>query len=492
MPAKRKKPTARVEEPAPEAKVNLRGDNNAVAVGPKSFAANIKFIFQGNWKPFAAVLFGVGVLLAAILWFVVPKRPCTFSKEFTVAVAKFVVKDEAGKTVQSDAGLNLAESIAGQLDVLFKEMRLETVTTYEICTPKQIGIIQTEDEAREFATSKGASIVIYGQVKELNGNSFFSPRFYVNQVTFKDAEEITGQHELGKDVQGKLNADMILAESPGVQARVDGLSMLAIGLVYYSVDQYDKALVYFQKADNPDWVGSGKETVHLLIGNTYIRQATATDDLSTLSISEQHYQSAQEINPNYGRAMIGEANVLYLRAHTLDNCDPAGLEAASALLDKALSLKDQPASANIEIKVHLYRGQIALLRYDCKLPGDDWASIAEEEFGWVRARYEADPESEESQSIKSFAAHAYAALSYLAYYEHSDVESAIKLMQQAIPIASHIYQDDYFSLLGDMYVVTGQKDKAIEAYQQAISIATGYDAESAQKYQQKLNSILGP
>jgi tetratricopeptide (TPR) repeat protein len=313
----------------------------------------------------------------------------------------------------------------------------------------------------------------------------------VNQSTFKDAEEITGQHEIGKDVQGKSDADMILAESPGVQARVDGLSMLTVGLVYYSVDQYDKALIYFQKADNPDWMGSGKETVYLLIGNTYIRKASKTKDFSTLSEAERYYLLAME-DPNYGRAKIGEANVLYLRAYLENSCDPAGFQEAVGLLDDASALKDQPASANIETKVHFYRGQIALMRFDCNLPGEDWASVAEDEFMWVVARYEADPESEASQSIQSFTAHAYARLSYLAYYKHSDVTSAIAFIQKAIPISPMIYQANYLSQLGDMYVVIGEKDKAIESFQQAIAIARSYDAQSVPKYQKKLDSVSGP
>ncbi|MBI5935252.1 MAG: hypothetical protein HY867_16245 [Chloroflexi bacterium] len=478
-------------EPPPDVNVDLKGSDNAVAVGPRSFAASVKVIFQGNWKPFAVVLGGVLATLFVILYFVIPKQTCAFSEQFTVAVAEFAVKDDAGKTIRSEDGLNLAESIAGQIEAFFKEMRLEMDTSYEICGPKQIGMIQTEDEAREFAISKGASIIVYGQIEKANGTSFFSPRFYVNQSTFKDAEEITGQHEIGKDVQGKSDVDIILAASPGVQARVDGLSMLTVGLVYYSMDQFDKALAYFQKADHPDWVGSGKETVYLLIGNTYIRRASKTKDFSILSEAERYYLLAME-DPDYGRAKIGEANVLYLRAYLENDCDPAGFQDAVDLLDEASALEDQPASANIETKVHFYRGQIALMRFDCNLPGEDWAFVAENEFMWVAARYEADAENEDAQSIQSFAAHAYARLSYLAYYKHNDVTSAIAFIQKAIPISPMIYQANYLSQLGDMYVVIGEKDKAIESYRQAIIIANDFDAQSVSKYQKKLDSVLGP
>ena len=474
---------------APETRINLRGDDNAVAVGPKSFAANIKVIFQGNWRPFAAVLFVVAVLLGTILWFVIPKQSNHFSAQFGVAVAEFLVQDENGNAVKSDAGRRLAESIASQMDANFKDMRLDTVTTYEIWGPKQTGALAGEEEARQFALSTGATMVVYGQVKESNGVAFFTPRFFVNQSAFQEAEELTGQHDLGRDVQGKLDASMILAESPGVQARVEGLSMLTIGLVYYSVDNYEQALEYFQKADNPEWVGSGKETVYLLIGNVYIRQASDTGDFSALSVPEKYYQDALDIDPNYGRAMIGEANILYLRAYKLDDCDPAGLEAASALLDQSLTLTGQPASANIETKVHFYRGQIAIIRDACKIPGADWRSSAEQEFAWVTARYESNPESEASQGIQYFASHAYARLGYLAYLRN-DAEAAIAFMQKAIPIAPAKDKADYLSLLGDYYIIVGQTDQALKVYQQALAIAIGNgDAAKAEKFQQKLDSV---
>jgi tetratricopeptide (TPR) repeat protein len=504
MPAKPKTPTRRVPstpkpkskpepESQPDVQLDLQGNDNAVAVGPRSFAANVKLIFQGNWKPFAAVLTGVGILLAVILYFVVPKQACNFDKEFTVAVAQLVVRNEAGETISDPAGARLAEAIASDIDSLFKEMHLETVTTYEICTPKQIGLIQSEQEAREFAALHGVTILVYGHVNKFNGEYFVSPHFYVNTTTFKDAQDITGDHEIGKNVPGRLDADMVLAGSPGVQARVDGLSMLTIGLVYYSVDEYDKALEYFQKADQPKWVGSGKETVHLLVGNVYIRAASETKEFEPLlSLAEEAYQSALEINKDYGRALVGMANVDYLRAYTQNDCDPAGLEDASRLLDEALALTDQPASANLETKVHFYRGQIAIIRDYCKIAGSDWRAAAEQEFTWVSERYETDPESDASKSIEYFASHAYARLGYLAYLRN-DANAAIAFTQKAIPIAPAKDKADYLSLLGDYYVVVGQKDQASEAYQQALAIAIGNgDAAKAEKFQKKLDDVQGP
>lgn len=495
MPGKRKdSPPSSKEEPKtpsqPEARIHIEGSDNVIVTASKAIAANIRVVFEGNWRPFAVVLTFVAFLLAAILWFVVPKSACQFDREFTVGVAEFVVLDEDGKEIRSSLGRDLADTITSQISSYYKEMRLDTVVGYEICGPEQIGVIQTEGQARSFAHSTGATIVVYGSIRQSNGLSFFSPRFFVNHSAFKEAEEITGQHELGEDVQGNFSTPIMLITSPGVQARVEGLSMLTIGLVYYSVDRLDEALQYFKEADKDAWIGSGKETVYLLTGNVYIRQASKTKDFSDLSTAEKYYQDALDIDPDYGRAMIGQANVYYLRALKLNDCNPTGLEAASALLEQALSLEDQPASASIETKVHFYRGQIALIRDACQLSEDDWLSVAQREFNWVVDRYESDPGSDVPQSIQYLASHAYARLGWLAY-RRNDAESAISYLNQAITIASPTYQGEYSALLGDVYAAVEQTENAIASYQRAIVIAeSNGEAESVKKYQDKLDSIL--
>jgi tetratricopeptide (TPR) repeat protein len=492
MTGKGRKPTRRSGRP-PETRINVRGSDNAIASGPKSFAANVRIIFQDNWRPFAVILIIVAVLLAAVLYFVIPKKAAQFSKQFNVAVAEFVVEDENGNPLHTKDGYNLAVSTTDQLKTGLNELQLDkSAPSYEIWGPEQTGVIKNDQDAESFARSTRATVVIYGTIKKTGSISFFTPQFYVNHSAFKEADEITGEHELGSNVEVNLNAEMSLTENPGLQARVEGMSMLTIGLVYYSVDKFENALAYFQKADNSGWVGSGKETVYLLIGNVYVRQASKTKDFSALPSAEQKYKAALDLNPNYGRAMIGDANVLYLRAHTQDNCDPTGLDAASALLDQASTLKDQPASANIETKVHFYRGQIALIRDDCHLPGGDWRAIADQEFTWLIQRYESNPQSEVSQSIQYLASHSYARLSYLAY-QRNDANAAIAFLQKAIPISSPDWKGAYTANLGDIYAAIGQKDKAREAYQQAIAIAIGNaDADSAATYQQKLNSVSGP
>jgi tetratricopeptide (TPR) repeat protein len=493
------KPRAGRPRPAerPETDIRVDGHDNAIANGLRAIAIRLSVTFQGNWKPFAVILAIVAVLLGIILWFVVPRQAGKFTKQFGVAVAEFGVQDENGKISRSLDGTKVGETIAGNIEVNFKSIQLEKVTTYEIWKPDQTGLILNEADARKFASSSGATIVVYGLIKQANGDSKFSPQFYVNPDQFKDAAEITGQHELGSEVQVRLNAANPVLSSAGLQARVDGLSMLTIALVYYSVDQFDQAIHYFQLADNPRWVGSGKDALYLLTGNAYIRQESKSQDFSSLPTAEFYYQKAVDeasgSGAEYGRAMIGEANVLYLSAITQASCEAVRLDKASGMLDQALALKDQPDSANIETKVHFYRGQIALIRYDCRLPGGDWAQAAEGEFNWVIQYYEKDPASGESAGIRDFVSAAYARLGYLAYDWHQDAQATITFLNKAIPLASPAIKADDYSLLGDVYAAIGQKDQARAAYQQALELAVDNgDQARVDHFKQKLASLSGP
>lgn len=495
MPSKQKQSRLtkkRIQQSEDKIKVINHGKRSAIAAGRHAWAWLINInVHDLKWQPVVISMAIVGSLLGVILWFVIPKESTTMNGQFNVAVGEFLVQDANGKLLHTKDGYDLAKSISDQIDTNFKDIKLDTVNVYKIWGPQQTGVISDEAQAKKFATLTNATIVIYGTIKQTGTGSFFTPRFYINHSAFKEAQEVTGEHEIGSDILVNLNAQMLSAENPGLQGRIDGMSMLVIGLVYYSVDRFQDALVYFQKADNADWVGSGKETVYLLIGNAYIRQASQTKDFSTLLMAEQNYKKALKNNPSYGRALIGEVNVLYLRSVTQNNCDTTELDMASRLLESALLLEDQPSSANIETKIHYYRGQIALISDYCRLSGNDWDAIAESEFTWVIKKYQLNPDSEESKEIEPFASCAYARLGFIAY-QNDNAAKAIDLLEKAISIASPVNKGDYLSNLGDIYIVIGEKEKAVDVYTQAIAIAVGNaDSEKMNKYQEKLESVLG-
>lgn len=507
-PKPRPKPKPRVKpdlqpDPQPETRINLQGSDNAVAVGPKSFAANVKVIFQGNWKPFAAVLFGVGVLLAAILWFVVPHTAKFMTGQFNVAVAEFLVQDANGKNIRSEDGSLLAAYIVGQIDSQFTEIELKKTIPYEIWGPKETGDI-TGDTAEErsiaaaaLAEKIHAHVLIYGVIISDGNKSRFMPEFYVNHASFQDASEITGEHEIGSQLRLSLpfTESIQAVENPALAGRVHAMDLITIGLAYYSVDDYENAARYLERAAAEErWLEtSGKEVAYLLIGNTYIRWTSRDDDSQYLTAAAKNYDEALRINPDYGRGLVGQANVLYLEA-TLANqeIDTVKLDQADELLTRALALEGQPESYNIPAKAHFQRGQIYLARYGAKIPvpaGEaDWIAQAKDEFAFVIAEYEAG-----DATLKSLASHAYFRLGECAFYRDAKDPQAIAFIEKAISIASPFYEAEFTASLGNIYNYLGEKDKAIQAYEDAIAIAeSNGDAKSALKYQQVLDKLMQP
>ena len=506
-PKPRPKPKPRFKpdlqpDPQPETRINLQGSDNAVAVGPKSFAANIKVIFQGNWKPFAAVLFGVGVLLAAILWFVVPHNAKFMTGQFNVAVAEFLVHDAEGKSIRSEDGSLLAAYIKGQIISQFTEIELNKTVPYEVWGPKETGSVEGDTrEARTLAAAElaqkiHAHVLIYGVIISDGNKSRFMPEFYVNHASFQDASEITGEHEIGSQLRLALpfTESIQAVENPALAGRVHAMDLITIGLAYYSVDDFENAVRFLeQAAAEQRWLEtSGKEVAYLLIGNTYIRWASKDDDAQYLPAAAKNYEEALRINPDYGRGLVGQANVLYLEA-LLDNqeIDTVKLDQADELLTRALALEGQPESYNIPAKAHFQRGQIDMARYKAQVPvisGGDWIAQAKNEFTFVIDDYEAG-----DTSLKSLASHAYFRLGECAFYRDAKDPQAIALIEKAISIASPFYEAEFTVSLGNIYNYRGEKEKAIQAYEDAIAIAeSNGDAKSALKYQQALDKLMQP
>lgn len=507
MAAKNKKTVRRSKPKEPreivETNLNIEGSDNAVATGPKSFAASIKIIFQGNWRPFAIILILVAFLLSLILWYVIPKSEQIMNGLYNVAVAEFQVRDSQGNIIASHDGVTLADYVSQQINTQFADIELQKIVSYEVWSPKQTGIIKGDTvELRAVSAAKRAEkihahILIYGVIIADGANSKFLPEFYVNNTNFQDASEITGEHDIGSQLRISLpfNKSIQPIQNPALAGRVNALNLISLGLAYYSIDDFENALQYFQKAAaEPRWIGDGKEVAYLLVGNAYVRQDSKTQEFSDLTLAAEAYQNAWENNNNYGRARIGQANIFYLEAsQDKNNCDPSGLDQASNLLDQALDLKDQPPSANIETKVHFYRGQIALIRDACHIEGEDWLTAAQQEFDWVVNQYESRKQNNtDFEGVKPLASHAYARLGVIAY-KHNEIDQAVNRLNQSIKIASPYYQGYYTALIGDIYFAEGQKQKAIEAYTNAIAIAQQYaDGKSMKSYQEKLQKVESP
>jgi tetratricopeptide (TPR) repeat protein len=377
-------------------------------------------------------------------------------------------------------------------------LELDKVVPFELWKPECTGSIkgnsaeERRKNAEALATKINAHIVIYGTIKSNESRSSLKPEFYVNHSGFQEADEISGNHEFGSSlrIQLPINQDIPILENPALSARINALNQITIGLVYYSVDDYPNAIHFFEIAKNdPDWLDlDGKEIAYLLVGNSYTRLASIELDSDYLKPALENYEySLSEINPNYGRAIIGYAGIIYLQAlgeppELTVNIEK--LSQAESLLMDAMQLENQPESANIESKAHYYLGQINLAKVLGGIPGGDWMDIAKNEFEYVTNDYEKG-----DMHIQSFASHAYARLGIISCNQ-GDFDSAVDYVETAISIASPFYEGEYFSLLGNLYFQEGLIDQAISSYDEAIMIArSNSDATRFDQYTKELEKI---
>jgi tetratricopeptide (TPR) repeat protein len=433
---------------------------------------------------------------------VIPRAAKFMSGQFNVAVAEFLVQDANGKLIRGEDGSLLAAYIEEQINSQFTEIELNKTVPYDVWGPKETGSVAGDTpEARSIAAAAlaekiHAHVLIYGVIISDGNKSRLMPEFYVSHASFQDASEITGEHEIGGQVRLTLPfIDSIQAvENPALAGRVNAMDLITIGLAYYSVDDFENAARYLEQAAAEErWLEtSGKEVAYLLIGNTYIRWASKDDDAQYLPAAAKNYDEALRINPDYGRGLVGQANVLYLEA-VFDNpqTNTVKLDQADKLLLQALALEGQPASANIPAKAHFQRGQIALARYKAQVPvisGGDWIAQAKAEFTLVIEEYEAG-----DTSLKSLASHTYFRLGQCAYYRDLMDPQAIVLIEKAISLSSPFYQAEYTAGLGNLYNARGEKEKAIQVFEDAIAIAeSNGDAKSVLKYQQALDKLMQP
>jgi tetratricopeptide (TPR) repeat protein len=518
--------------------VSKIGDRSNVAAGRGAKAIQNIFVINGNvqWIPVSGVLLVTIGVLSFLLWSLRPVKPkeMTKEKEFKVAVAEFLVVDENGKPYRSDDGLHLASSLKEQLENKFNESNIIDIATWELWGPENTGRIQgatlEEREANAKAKVKeiNAHIIIYG-VLTFNGEfSSFTPEFYVDQAAFGNANELTGSHELGSPLLLALPfaSQIQTVENPALGSRAKALSLITLGLAYYSVDDFTNAKDLFSQAEQDDrWLDrAGKEVVYLLLGNAYSRllaqdrlkqelldrELITKDDVKKellerglivedenpsdfqLAIDDdiqsaiENYEKAININPNYGRAYIGLAGTKLAQVSNT----PEGmgkLQETEALLDKALTLENQPEMANIIPKTHYYRGQVAWLKAIYAKDIDEsskWFETATQEYRFVVDDYE-----QGDDLIRDFASQSYARLGVIASLR-KDTDQSVEYIQSAITIASPFAKGEFYELLGQVYCDAKQEDNAASAYEKAIQVAeSNGDGNAVKLYEDGLNTL---
>jgi tetratricopeptide (TPR) repeat protein len=426
------------------------------------------------------------------------RKPAQMSGEFNVAVTEFITVNENDKLVGSGEGQALAEFLSQRLDTYLAELDGKTIQ-YELWPPSYTGQVKggTREERARFAESLAqrinAHVIVYGVISQEADRCQFSPEFYVSYKGFEDGQEIVGQHGLGDPLLVPSPFDrthLQAVENPALAARVKALSLITVGLAYYSIDDFESALDYFKQAEATEgWFSSaGKEVAYLLLGNSYVRLASRENQADYLPLAKSSYTKALDIAPDYARGKLGLSGVIYLEAvgnpnnPSLETVDLNGLSEAEAMLDEILAIEDLPESVSFETKINLRLGHIYFVR--AQLLDGDWLRQSQAEFEQVIQEYESG-----NAQVAELAGHAHAKIGLIELLEGKP-EAAIEQYKQAVDLVTSHYQAHYYTVLGEVYVSMSKVELAIDAYEQAIQIAEFYgDEENAIKYSERLLEI---
>lgn len=431
--------------------------------------------------------------------------------KFNVVVTDFPIVDGNNQRLSGGEGRLLADEIYFQLDGTFKETGLvpEIRPPAETC-PLLGTEAERKEQARQLADDIQADMVIYGIVRKLDSGLEFKPEFYVSYRGFTQADEVIGEHELGRAVPlpGDLDEATIKDITTGIGARNQALVDITIGLAYYSLDNMLEAASRFEKAhDLTGWPESaqGKEVIHMMWGNALARQASHTvleviskeigyeEWKANLDAARLQYQAALDHNGFYPRAKVGLASVYT----TLARGEPGRPDAPIDLdlLNYAEILYDEAAAAQAEpelmipAKVNFGLGQIYLARAQnaqrqargapdrrqaeehLRFAGKNQA-LAQQAFAKTLEIYHAMVDEALQSRIKFLASHANANLA-LIRLQGGDVCGALPYVIEADRLATPYYRARYSAFLGQTYEMLGDSEAALAAYNQGYGEAYG-------------------
>ncbi len=477
-------------------------ESEAVAIGAGA-QATVNRIFNLDIRLLPLVI-GLVAAVAILGYFLVRTDvPQRMDSEFNVAIAQFAALDAQGNATKSSEGARFANWLYGRVNRGLSESLGELFAgTYLVWPPEYTGTVsgatpaEREANAAALAEKIGADVVVYGVLTPLGNDQLTEIEFYVNHSSFREGADITGGHGLGDalPIGNPFNESLVSVENQPLSARAQGLSLIAVGLAYYSVDNFEEAISYFTRADSDrGWMNlrsTGKHVLKLLLGNAYIRQASKERSTSYLSTAQDYYNQALAIDDQYARAEAGLAGVLYLMAlggsdaaATAAPIDVTLLEQSEEAFKRALTLRNAPGSANVATKVQFGLGQIYLLR--TALDGGDWLAQARAEFEAIVADFEAG-----NEQIVDMAAHAYARLGLIKDTIDNDLTGALASYELASKHASPFYQADYRARMGDLYAAACDVEQATIAFQEARSLALQRsDEASFRSYSAKLDSL---
>ena len=278
-------------------------------------------------------------------------------------------------------------------------------------------------KAARLAERIGADILVYGTLEVSDGgdgieSTRLAPSFHVTDDPrrLRDATEFAGSHELGRPIEDPdtITGGGALAEA--IRIRTGLLASFVVALSYFADGQYRDAEALLRGvAEDPDWPEvEGKEVVHLFLGTVVLQDLNRR---TRLEEAAKWFERALDLDPEYARAQLGRAEVLFQQAIDRGACviGPPSvrdeLERAALAFDAAKTAAHQPPLSQAVIKADFGAGRV---RFCQAAEGDlgSWEEVAAP-FAEVLAAYDA-AEGLEKRHLRGWATEAAAMLGLVA------------------------------------------------------------------------------
>ncbi|MFN8412820.1 MAG: hypothetical protein U0Z26_10565 [Anaerolineales bacterium] len=359
-----KKRTPKKENTRDVISVSETGSQSAVAAGENA-KANV-IIFNDGWKVVIAIL-AIAIVVLGFYFGWQWLNPEKMTGAFRIAVAGFETEGNSDSVeIGQELSFSIFQSIEDSLSTIQKKYDIH------IWGPEQIGKVSgnTPEErsksAQAIAESINANIIIYGYIDATAPIWKIYPEFYISSTNSVEVEEVTGQYDFGQaiEISAQENDARRFEINEKFSARSQAISNMMIGLLYFSIRDYAKALEAYQFAEKIEgWEDDqGKAVLYLLMGN-------AASKGGELDLGLGYLNDSLKIDSEYARPYITIAGVYYLQA--MNKFDESGnkndvdqqlLLKSIDTYKQALSAKHKPKSSDVETKVHFGLGQCYLMQ----------------------------------------------------------------------------------------------------------------------------------
>jgi hypothetical protein len=432
--------------------------------------------FLRTWQGYLVLLGVIAALFGGIdnarrirgLLFHPSPSVAVMSGDINVAVSDFRGSSPSGSSRDAErTATSLAESLEAQLGTTLSASLGEEFDV-DLLGPQDVGRLsgdtaaQRGEAAGDRAAELSAHVLVDGDLVQSDNGAELELSLYLSPSLLPNAEELVGPYSLGtvSQVSGDIANQPVLRKDlrDGVVSQVEALVELIAALGYYSQDRFDVARQHLDNiaVQGDQALPDGGVLLHLMQGNIALKSQRLGD-------AEVEYRYTLQVQPGYGRAYLGLAEVGYLRSVGEGGCsaglvDVDGVRGAVALYGDAEAATVQSPLGDVAPKVDFGLGR-SLWCLSHAGAANDW-DAAEAHYQSVVDEFTAG-----NERIRELAAESYAGLGLLYMTREDDLGSrldseyrkALRSYETAIATTHRIARKDVFTrMVGELQSRLGE------------------------------------